>query len=354
MSTMSTEPTQPRLTVAIAAHADERFELTCRCVEATLGGQRRPDEVIVVVDRNPALEARLRHALPPEVAVWGNDGDGAAEARTTALRRSGGDVLVFVDDDARVEPNFLQVVAEAFADPAIVAIGGRIVPEWEDPDLALPEELYWVVGSTYLGHRVDRGPITRPIGAAMAVRRQALEAVGGFHPDFGPRAGRKTSSNEELATFTLVARRFGRDSIVYLPDAVAHHRAPAARCRLGYLVRRSLVEGTSKAEARRRFGAEVMGHDRSYASGVLLPRLVAHLAAAVRGDRRRARSAAYDAVSLAAAGAGYLARLLAARATATPADLTHLPGEELVGRVVPAGVAVSGASARPAGQTPGR
>ena len=310
-------PTPPaRLTVAVAAHADERFEQTCRCVRSALEGARPADEVVVVVDRNPPLEARLRAALPTAVAVQASDGDGAAAARTTALHRSSGDVLVFVDDDAWVEPDFLTVVADAFADPSVVAAGGRIVPEWEDPARALPEELYWVVGSTYLGHRTDPGPITRPIGAAMAVRRAALATVGGFHPDFGPTGGRKTSSNEELATFTLVARRFGADAIVYLPDAVAHHVAPAARCRFRYLLERSLVEGTSKADARRAFGSAVMRHDRGYTTTVLLPCLAGHALAALRGDRARARAAAFDATSLAAAAAGYLGRLALTRPAA--------------------------------------
>lgn len=342
---------RPTLTVAVAAHADERFELTCRCVQAALAGSVTPDEVVVVVDRNPPLEQRLRAALPPSVAVHPNDGSGAADARTTALRRSRGEVLVFVDDDAWVEDDFLAVVAGAFEDPRIVAAGGRIVPEWEDPGRALPEELYWVVGSTYLGHREDPGPITRPIGAAMAVRRHALAAVGGFHPDFGPRAGRKTSSNEELATFTLVARRFGPDSIVYLPDAVAHHFAPAARCGFDYLLRRSFVEGTSKADARRTFGAAVMGHDRGYVGSVLLPRLAAHLAGGLTGDRRRARAGLFDLASLVSAGAGYAAHLVRRRPPATPA---HLADDGAVGPVAHAGVAAPAAPGRPTGQAPDR
>ena len=148
----------------------------------------------------------------------------------------------------------------------------------------LPEELLWIVGSTYRGHRTDAGPISRPIGANMAARREALLELGGFPSAFGPRAGTKVSSNEELATYTAITNHFGDQSVRYVPTAVVHHFAPAARCTPRYVICRSLVEGTSKADVRRMFGSDVMGADRAYVRDVIASGILAYL---IEGVRKR-------------------------------------------------------------------
>ncbi len=237
---------QPTIAAVVVAHSLERIEQTCACIESLRANTRPPDELMVVVDQNPMLRRVLTRLVGPPVDLYDNAGDGISAARTTALRHSRSEVLAFVDDDAWVEPDFLDTLGDAFRAPGVIAAGARILPEWEEPARALPAELVWIVGGTYSGHRDDAGPISRPLGAAMAVRRDALAAVGGFHPDFGPRRHRKSSSNEELATFTLVRRHYGDDCIVYVPGAIAHHAAPAARCTDAYVLRRSFVEGTSK------------------------------------------------------------------------------------------------------------
>ena len=306
---------QPTIAAVVVAHSLERIEQTCACIESLRANTRPPDELMVVVDQNPMLRRVLTRLVGPPVDLYDNAGDGISAARTTALRHSRSEVLAFVDDDAWVEPDFLDTLGDAFRAPGVIAAGARILPEWEEPARALPAELVWIVGGTYRGHRDDAGPISRPLGAAMAVRRDALAAVGGFHPDFGPRRHRKSSSNEELATFTLVRRHYGDDCIVYVPGAIAHHAAPAARCTGAYVLRRSFVEGTSKADARRLFGAAVMGHDRGYDASVLLPGLARHAWAALGHSPRRpaARALCLDATALATALLGYGSRLISPR-----------------------------------------
>jgi glycosyltransferase involved in cell wall biosynthesis len=275
------------MSVVVCAHTMDRFDQTCRCITSVLAGTRKPDEIFVVVDRNPTLRERLREALPEQVEVIENSGSGAADARTTALHAATGTVALFVDDDAWPDPDWLEELHRAFQDPDVIGTGGRVVPEWEEPTAALPEELYWIVGSTYRGHRTDPGPISRPIGANMAARRKELIELGGFPSAFGPRAGTKVSSNEELATFTAITNRYGDQSVQYVPSAVVHHFAPAVRCTPRYVLQRSFVEGTSKADVRLLFGSEVMGADRAYVRDVLASGVLAYLIAAVRSRELR-------------------------------------------------------------------
>ncbi len=133
---------------------------------------------------------------------------------------------------------------------------------------------------------MERGPITRPIGSTMAFRRSVLEEVGGFNPAFGPIGLKRVNSNEELPLSRLIHRRFGEDVIWFEPEATVHHWVPAERSNMRWILRRSWVEGRSKAAIRVDEDASVMRHDRSYVTSTLLPQTVAYLTAGSMRDAR--------------------------------------------------------------------
>jgi len=131
----------------------------------------------------------------------------------------------------------------------------------------------------------------------MAFRRKALHAVGGFPSAFGPKGVGVTNYNEEIVTAAALRERFGEDAISYCPGAVVNHVVIGSRLSWRYLIRRSWAEGRSKAGVRRLFGARIMGHDRRYFFGVLLPAMVR---SAASGLLRRSRSDARHAGAIAA------------------------------------------------------
>jgi glycosyltransferase involved in cell wall biosynthesis len=294
------------IAVVVCAHSFDRLEQTTRCIASLIEGSRPPDQIIVVVDGNSELEVVLAQQLPSLVEIVPNEGRGLSAGRNTGLRRARSEVVAFIDDDAWAESEWLAELESAFSDASVIGAGGRIVPAWEDDRASLPDELLWIVGSTYAGHRTDAGPITRPIGANMAGRRTVLLELGGFSADFGPQAGAKTSSNDELSIFGAVSRRFGTGRVTYVPSAVVHHYAPRGRCDLAYVIARSRVEGSSKAEVRALHGREVMSHDRHYAFGVLLPAIARRCCTAVvRADANAARQAMMLVVSFGVTASAY-------------------------------------------------
>jgi glucosyl-dolichyl phosphate glucuronosyltransferase len=266
------------VTVIVCAYAMGRLKLTMKSVTSIFAGSLVPTEVLLVVDNNDDLQETLIRELGDlPVRIIPNHGNGAADARTTAIMEAKNEIVAFIDDDAWADATWLQELATAFEDARVVGAGGLVLPDWAPQSTPLPAELLWIVGSTYKGHALERVAITRPIGANMAARRSALLAVGGFPSAFGPREGRKSSSNEELAVFTQLRTLFGADSILYVPTAVVHHYAPAERTTWRYLFSRSWAEGTSKADARALFGRQVMRYDGSYVTGTLLPGAFAYL-----------------------------------------------------------------------------
>lgn len=301
----------PTASVIVCAHRLDRLALTIKCIHSVLNGDRQPQEIFVVVDNNQQLHDELVGALSClGVRVIPNPGDGAAAARTAAVALTSSEVCLFIDDDAWAERAWLSRMVDAFVDPGTAGAGGRVVPDWDPAARPLPQELLWVVGSTYRGHPEGAVPITRPIGANMAARADVVREIGGFPARFGPRGGKKVSSNEELALYTMITERHGGESVRYVPASVVHHYVPAVRTSWKYLVDRSWAEGTSKADIRSSFRGNVMGHDRQYARETLVPAIATYVQSGFRNVRRQdLRDAAQCAVALAVTASGYLARL---------------------------------------------
>jgi GT2 family glycosyltransferase len=305
----------PTVTVALCAHTARRTELTINCVTSVLGGATQPNAIVVVVDNNAPLLATLRSRVDhPLVTVVQNSGRGASAARNTALDLCQTDVVLFIDDDARADPSWLQEMAGAFADLEVVGVGGRVLPDWEAEPDRIPPELFWIVGATYRGHPEVACPISRPIGASMGVKAEAMRVVGGFPSAFGPRDGKKASSNEELALFTAIRRKYGPDCVVYVPEAIVHHHAPVDRATWKYLVSRSWSEGVSKAEARLVFGGDVMAYDGDYVRETLLPAIGNYILGGARArDGRSLRFGLMCASALGVTATGYTWRLARSR-----------------------------------------
>lgn len=297
--------------VIVCAHRLDRLALTAKCVDSVLNGDHQPNEVFVVVDNNPELYDELVHVMDGErVRVIRNPGDGAAASRSAGVELTKSDVCFFIDDDAWAEKQWLSRMIDVFRDPRIAGAGGRVVPEWDSAARTLPAELLWVVGATYRGHPDGVVPITRPIGANMAARTHVLREIGGFPAEFGPRGGKKVSSNEELALFTMITERWGRDSVVYVPSSVVHHHVPAGRTSWKYLIGRCWAEGTSKADIRSTFRGSVMAHDQEYAQSTLIPAIGTYFRSGIRDAKwQEMREGIQCAVALGVTGVGYLARL---------------------------------------------
>lgn len=312
------------VSVVVCTHTERRYALVRECLGSVAANTIRPHELIVVVDSNPALLQRLQADPAVDARILANTGRGVSAARNTGVAAATGELVAFIDDDAVAAPDWLSELCRPFENPAIVATGGRIVPRWEQPNRLLPDELLWAVGSTYAGHPVLEQAITRPVGCNMAANRNALDKVGGFPVEFGPRGpAAKSHSNEEIALALQLRAVFGQQCIWYAPAALVRHFVPAERGTWGYLWRRCLAEGVSKADVRIRYGGSALGYDRGYARHTLLPAIARYAAGSVlRADRLSGAKAVAGMGALLVTGAAYAARLATRRLRApspTPA-----------------------------------
>lgn len=200
------------------------------------------DETRSVVEAfTPSLPA-LRYVHESRLGLSAARNRGATEAR--------GDVLVFLDDDAVAEPDWLQALLAAYEqDPAVVAVAGRIELLWLAPRPAwMPKGLEGYYTKLDLGSDPMVLSYPRyPYGANMSVRADTFAAAGRFREDLGRKGTRSLLSNEEKDFFKRVAALSG--TVVYEPHAGVLHSVAPERARPGWLLRRSFGQGRSEAVA---------------------------------------------------------------------------------------------------------
>lgn len=207
---------------------------------------------------------------------------GVSRARNLAFERAEGDVVAFLDDDARATPGWVKGLVDAYT-PRVAVVGGPVVLEWPGgrrPRWIAPELDRWFSG-------LDLGPVTRPLpedeelfGCNLSIRRDVARAVGGFDVSQG-RMGRGLRSGED---WDLIERvRATGATVLYAADAVVIHDVLPERLRPWWLARRSYDQG--RGDAARALAdrpAEGLGAAKT-ASRQLVRDLPAHLRSAAAG-----------------------------------------------------------------------
>lgn len=273
------------MSVVICAYTEDRWDDVLAAVASVRAQHLQPYEVIVVVDHNPDLFARLRSALPDVVVVQNRHGQGLSGGKNTGTELARGELVAFLDDDAVAEPDWLRYLAAGYTEPDVIGVGGLTLPWWEGERPAwFPEEFDWVVGCTFVGR--EPGRVRNLLGGNASFRREAFDIAGGFPSHIGRSAGKRRPLGCEETEFCIRLGRLSPDS-VFLFDgrAVIRHRVPAARARFSYFRSRCYAEGLSKALVTRSVGvADGLSAERSYTTVTLRRGVTRGVAQALRGD----------------------------------------------------------------------
>lgn len=260
------------LTVVICCFSDERRLQTVTATQSALEQLHPAEELIVVVDNNSSLQSELTDILDSRVTVVANMFEqGLSGARNTGLQFASGEVVVFLDDDAVLHENSLERVREVFGGDDVVAVGGAVEANWQTGEAPrwFPHEFGWVVGCDYRGLPDDGEAIRNPIGAAMAVRRDALTVINGFSPELG-RVGTLPVGCEETLMGVSLRQQFPHLQIIRDTTFRVAHHIPQTRMTFTYFVRRCFHEGVSKAVLTRISGHQMaLSSERDYARRIL-------------------------------------------------------------------------------------
>ena len=261
LSTISPPDHLPDLSVVICTHNGAGGLPTAL---GSLGRQSLSSEryeLIVIDDGSRDHSAQVAESCGARV-VRLSPNRGLAGARNAGVAAARGEIVAFTDDDCRVDGGWLSALLDAFDDPAVDAVGGRVLPGGPDgfilryltarnPLVPLSAELLEAGGARDRLRRYLRGvvggerplaagdPLYSVVGANMAFRRRRIAEWGGFDEAF------RFGGEEEDLCRRAHARASGA-RVIYQPSArVVHRFEPSLRDTL----RRSRAYGRGNARA---------------------------------------------------------------------------------------------------------
>lgn len=196
---------------------------------------------VIVVDNNSTDQTRaviegfaaksggrLRYVFEGQQGVSFGRNAGVAQAR--------GSLIAFTDDDMRMPEDWAAKLKRAFDEhPQIDCVGGKVLPRW----LALPPA--WLTPRHWSPIALlDYGPAPLVVDwqrqqtlitANFAIRRDALERIGGFSP-LAQRVTNDVCSAEDHELLLRLWRAGGRG--LYLPDLIGWAEVPPKRLTKDY------------------------------------------------------------------------------------------------------------------------
>jgi GT2 family glycosyltransferase len=270
---------RPTVAVVVCAYTLARWDDLKASIASAVRQSQAPEEVWLVIDHNPDLQARCERELGPlhpSLRVVANSRkQGLSGARNTALECAQAEVIVFLDDDAAAEAEWLARLVAPYEDGSVIGVGGSATPRWD-----------WVVGCTYAGQPTQQAPVRNMMGCNMSFRRQVFESVGGFSENLG-RVGKVPLGCEETELCIRAQAAENGSRILFEPAASVRHHVSSDRLTWRYLLRRCYAEGVSKAAVARMVArSEALATERGYATTVLPRGVLRELGCAVRGPDR--------------------------------------------------------------------
>jgi glycosyltransferase involved in cell wall biosynthesis len=193
-------------------------------------------------------EVQLRYCVETQ--------QGLSYARNCGIREAQGDIIVYIDDDALVNKEYLATYADFFArSPQAVAAGGPILPQYdgcEEPQWMSHYTRQLITGKLYLGDREREFPGEAfPGGGNAAYRKSVFETVGLFNVELG-RKGNSLIGAEEKDLFDKMTARGMK--FYYLPTAILYHLIPSHKLTQDYFNRLTLGIGQSERYRTRQIG----------------------------------------------------------------------------------------------------
>ncbi|HEX2259055.1 MAG TPA: glycosyltransferase family 2 protein [Actinomycetota bacterium] len=275
----------PEISAVVCTYTGDRWNLLVSAISSLQRQEYPLKEIIVVVDHNEPLLRRVRQELPGVVAIANEGEPGLSGARNSGWAAANGSIVASLDDDAEAAPDWTARLCRDFSDPTVAGVGCFVTPTWEKRQPAwFPQEFYWVVGCTYRGVPTEKQVIRNPIGAAMALRREALANVGGFRSELG-RLNKNPLGCEETELCVRIRQQDPQSRFIQDPEAKASHHVSEDRTTWRYFRSRCFAEGLSKAAVTRNVGStDALAAERTYVTRVLPSGMWNSLLTVLSGD----------------------------------------------------------------------
>ncbi|UOE48322.1 glycosyltransferase family 2 protein [Mucilaginibacter sp. SMC90] len=211
---------------------------------------------LIIIDNNSAnnFGQQINLSQHPAIKIVAETKQGLTYARLKGFNESTGEIIVMVDDDNILDSAYLENVADIFGkNPGMGAIGGKSIPLFETTPPEWLGEFYGSLALRNLGNEPitatwnNEYPNAAPIGAGMAIRREALvsyiKKITSGNSSISDRTGNSLSSGGDNDIVIEILKSGWQ--VGYFPLLTLQHIIPAQRMEAYYLSR--LLNNTNKS-----------------------------------------------------------------------------------------------------------
>lgn len=179
------------LSISVIVVTLNRFE-ALRQTLTDLNDQTRPADEFIVVDQSrdddgAPLNYAERLSVFPRVRYFHHAVANAQKARNRAILESRGDILIFVDDDVRLPPDFVEKHLYNYkTDETIDGVAGQTLDVGQEPTSAVTPSCSWP-GNGWMFFPLNyakRCPTINWPSCNASIRRNRAIQVGGFDEQF--------------------------------------------------------------------------------------------------------------------------------------------------------------------------
>jgi glycosyltransferase involved in cell wall biosynthesis len=238
---------RPTISVVLCTH---NRATSLRQALGSLVGQtldRVKYEVVVVnncsTDETPDAVRAYQDTGGPCVRLVDEPALGLGHARNRGWQSAQGDVVAFMDDDARADSEWLQRALDLFENsrPAPIAVGGQIRPWYATPKPDWYKDEYEVRSWGERARTLSAGESFS--GSNMMFAKRILEQFGGFDVGVGMR-GSRVSMGEETVLFHRIWHTLRDQAIlIYDPTLIVYHAVTRRKMTVRYHLSRWFVAG---------------------------------------------------------------------------------------------------------------
>jgi len=172
---------------------------------------------------------------------------GLSFARNRGIDEAKGEVLVYVDDDAKVNDIYLKTIDDFFNEnPKAMAVGGAIFPIYETEEPTWMSHYTRILITAYKneGNKIIELKGNKfPSGGNAAYRKEVFEKIGKFNTELG-RKGTSLIGAEEKDIFDNIKAL--KMPVYYLPNMILYHIIPPTKLTKEYFNNLTLSMGISE------------------------------------------------------------------------------------------------------------
>ncbi len=176
---------------------------------------------------------------------------GKSNALNSAIPKLTADIIAMVDDDHRVDENYLMAISHALSQyPKADFFCGKIIPDWDG------SEPHWVHEQGQ--YRIYPLPVPRfdlgedaivvtqdiavPGGGNLVIKKELLTKIGNFSTAYGP-VGHNLGGAEDIE-WVIRAYKAGAQ-LYYIPEIVQYHYVESERMTLAYVIKKAYERSSS-------------------------------------------------------------------------------------------------------------